>query len=152
MSTLPDAQLREIARGMDAGARARVIGAYVCKRTNRRHKPGRAFERAAYRFDVLADYGAFRDLQRHRMLTLEWQALSPDHGYNVAESIEEAGGLDDWKRVMDASRDCYEQLAGAGRAQLEFVCAGLFCGLFHLFRIGQGVAVGDVLGHGAVQE
>ena len=45
-------------------------------RANRRHKPGRAFERTSYRFDVLADYGAFRDLQRHRLLTLEWQPLS----------------------------------------------------------------------------
>ena len=43
---------------------------------NRRHKPGRAFERVDYRFDVVADYGAFRDLQRHRMLTIEWQPLS----------------------------------------------------------------------------
>ena len=51
--------------------------AYVGERTNRRHKPGRALERVDYRFDVLADYGAFRDLQRHRMLTIEWQPLSP---------------------------------------------------------------------------
>ena len=45
--------------------------------------PGRAFERTDYRFDVLADYGAFRDLQRHRMLTIEWQPLHPRHGYDV---------------------------------------------------------------------
>ena len=49
-----------------------------------------------YRFDILGDYGAFRDLQRHRMLTLEWQRLSTDHGYNVAEAIGEAGGMEDW--------------------------------------------------------
>ena len=48
------------------------------------------------------------------MLTLEWQALSPDHGYNVAESIEEAGGLDDWKRVMDGSAALYGALSDAG--------------------------------------
>ena len=47
--------------------------AYVGERENRRHKPGRAFERVDYRFDVLSDYGAFRDLQRHRLLTIEWQ-------------------------------------------------------------------------------
>ncbi|MEZ5167259.1 MAG: FAD-dependent thymidylate synthase [Acidimicrobiales bacterium] len=51
--------------------------AYVGHRENRRQRPGRAFERTAYRFDVLSDYGAFRDLQRHRMLTIEWQPLSP---------------------------------------------------------------------------
>ena len=53
---------------------------------NRRHKPGRAFERTSYRFDVLTDYGAFRDLQRHRLLTIEWQSLSPRHGYVAAGS------------------------------------------------------------------
>ena len=57
--------------------RVAIVRAYVGKRTNRRHRPGRAFERPMYRFDVLADYGAFRDLQRHRMLTVEWQPLSP---------------------------------------------------------------------------
>ena len=61
---------------MSADDRAALLRAYVGDRANRRHKPGRAFERTSYRFDVLADYGAFRDLQRHRLLTLEWQPLS----------------------------------------------------------------------------
>ena len=60
-----------------------MLAAYVGRRENRRHKPGRAFERTSYRFDILGDYGAFRDLQRHRLLTLEWQRLSPRHGYVV---------------------------------------------------------------------
>ena len=60
---------------------ARVVRAYVGERQNRRHKPGRALERPFYRFDVLCDYGAFRDLQRHRMMTIDWQQLCPYHGY-----------------------------------------------------------------------
>ena len=68
-----------------------MLRAYVGTRENRRHRPGRAFERTSYRFDVLADYGAFRDLQRHRLLTLEWQRLTPRHGYVVPEAIAEAG-------------------------------------------------------------
>ena len=65
--------------------------AYVGERENRRHKPGRAFERSFYRFDVLSDYGAFRDMQRHRMLTIEWQRLTPNHGYTRPELVDEAG-------------------------------------------------------------
>ena len=65
--------------------------AYVGDRANRRHKPGRAFERTNYRFDVLGDYGAFRDLQRHRMLTIEWQSLTPYHGYEVPAPVADAG-------------------------------------------------------------
>ena len=66
---LPDDQLLAAARAMSPAQRAAVLQAYVGERQNRRHKPGRAFERTAYRFDVLGDYGAFRDLQRHRLLT-----------------------------------------------------------------------------------
>jgi thymidylate synthase ThyX len=113
-SSLPDDQLLALARGMTADDRAAVLRAYVGDRSNRRHRPGRAFERTWYRFDVLTDYGAFRDLQRHRMLTLEWQALSTRHGYTEPEAIDEAGVLDDWTTVMDGSAALYEALRAAG--------------------------------------
>src|SRR4029453_4184698 len=87
-SRLPDDQLLAIARKLGPEERQQVLEAYVGKRTNRRHKPGRAFERPAYRFDVLGDYGAFRDLQRHRLLTLEWQPLSPRHGWAGAPALD----------------------------------------------------------------
>jgi thymidylate synthase ThyX len=111
ISALPDDQLLTIARQMTAADRAEVLRAYVGDRANRRHKPGRAFERTRYRFDVLADYGAFRDLQRHRLLTLEWQPLSPEHGYVEPSAIEEAGALDDWRTVMDRSAELHAALA-----------------------------------------
>ena len=113
-SDLPDEQLMRIARRMPPDDRAAVLRAYVGARTNRRHRPGRAFERTAYRFDVLTDYGAFRDLQRHRLLTLEWQPLTPHHGYTEPEAIAEAGARDDWNRVMDDSADLYDAMAAAG--------------------------------------
>ena len=124
VSKLPDVQLREIARKMSTEERAQVLRAYVGERTNRRHKPARAFERTSYRFDILSDYGAFRDLQRHRMLTLEWQPLTAEHGYNMSEAVEELGAVEDWKRVMDASRTCHEELvaAGLGRVAPYAVC------------------------------
>ena len=111
---LPDDQLLAAARAMTADQRAGILRAYVGDRGNRRHRPGRAFERTAYRFDVLTDYGAFRDLQRHRLLTLEWQPLSTRHGYNEPDALGEAGVLADWTRVMDASADLYESLRSVG--------------------------------------
>jgi thymidylate synthase ThyX len=114
VTDLPDDQLLSIARRMTAGERVTVLTAYVGERGNRRHRPGRAFERTGYRFDVLTDYGAFRDLQRHRLLTLEWQALSTRHGYTEPDALREAGVLDGWTRVMDASSDLYEALRSAG--------------------------------------
>jgi thymidylate synthase ThyX len=113
----PDHRLLEIARGMTVDERLRVLRAYVGERTNRRHKPGRAFERTGYRFDVLCDYGAFRDLQRHRMLTIEWQQLSTLHGFEQPPEIEDAGATEDWLRVMEESAALHDELASAGLGQ-----------------------------------
>jgi thymidylate synthase ThyX len=114
VSDLADDQLLAIAQRMTAAERAAVFEAYVGARTNRRHKPGRAFERTSYRFDVLTDYGAFRDLQRHRLVTLEWQPLSTRHGYVEPDALGDAGVLDGWTRVMDDSAELYEALRSAG--------------------------------------
>jgi len=113
-SSLPDDRLLEWARSISADERAAILRAYVGERTNRRHKPGRAFERTSYRFDVLCDYGAFRDLQRHRTLTIEWQALSPAHGFEPAPDIEAIGAASDWDAVMTGSADLFDAMAGAG--------------------------------------
>jgi thymidylate synthase ThyX len=113
-SDLPDGQLLEIARNMTVDERVAVIEAYVGDRANRRHKPGRAFERTSYRFDVLCDYGAFRDLQRHRLLTIEWQPLSTAHGFTAAPEIEAAGCLDDWTEAMASGARLFDAMREAG--------------------------------------
>ena len=114
VSDLPDDLLMSAARTMSADERAQVLRAYIGTRTNRRHRPGRAFERTSYRFDILTDYGAFRDLQRHRLLTLEWQPLTTRHGYTEPEAIREAGAGNDWDRTMDASAELHEAMTAAG--------------------------------------
>ena len=113
-SARSDAELLDLARGMSAGDREQVLRAYVGERTNRRHRPGRAFERTSYRFDVLTDYGAFRDLQRHRLLTIDWQALTTHHGYTRPEAIVEAGAAPAWREVMDRSADLFDAMREAG--------------------------------------
>ena len=113
-SSLGDRDLMALARKLTPGEREEVLRAAVGSRSNRRHKPGRAFERTGYRFDVLTDYGAFRDLQRHRLLTIEWQALSARHGYSEPEAVVMAGGAQDWRDVMDRSAELYETLVEAG--------------------------------------
>jgi thymidylate synthase ThyX len=113
-SSLSDAELLAIARRMPAAERAAVLKASAGDRRNRRHKPGRAFERTSYRFDVLTDYGAFRDLQRHRLMTIEWQALTARHGFTRPEAIVDAGGGADWAMVMEQSAELFEALHAAG--------------------------------------
>ncbi len=113
---MPDAELLDIARRMSLDERAEVLRACLGDRGNRRHKPGRAFERTSYRFDVLTDYGAFRDLQRHRLLTLDWQLLTARHGYTEPDAVVEAGAGIEWRQVMDRSASLYESLRSAGLA------------------------------------
>ncbi|MFV0256925.1 MAG: FAD-dependent thymidylate synthase [Acidimicrobiales bacterium] len=105
-----ESEIRRRVEAMTVEERQRVIVAYTGDRTNRRHRPGRALERPFYRFDILADYGAFRDLQRHRMATIEWQALSPYHGYTRPELIDEAGAADEFDQAMERSADLYEAI------------------------------------------
>ena len=112
-SRLPHDQLIAVARAMPPEDRMRVLRAYVGERENRRHKPGRAFERATYCFDVLSDYGAFRDLQRHRMLTIDWQHLTPAHGCARPPAIDEAGATDDWSRVTEEAADLHRRVEAA---------------------------------------
>jgi len=109
-----DAELMALARGLSFAERQQVLEAYTGRRANRRHKPGRAFERTSYRFDVLTDYGAFRDLQRHRLMTIDWQSLSTSHGCIQPEAMVEAGGGADWRDVMERSASLHERLVAAG--------------------------------------
>jgi len=114
VSQLSDDRLLQMARRMSTDERATVLKAYVGDRTNRRHKPGRGFERTGYRFDILCDYGAFRDLQRHRLLTIEWQELSPRHGFDLPPEVNDAGASPDWRRTMQESASLWEDLRASG--------------------------------------
>jgi thymidylate synthase ThyX len=107
----PETVIEARVRAMSLDDRLEIMRAYVGQRHNRRHRPGRALERPTYRFDVLADYGAFRDLQRHRLLTIEWQALSPRHGYTRPEAVDAAGCASDFDRAMQRSASLHELLA-----------------------------------------
>ncbi len=109
-SQLPESQLLAQVSKLSDTQKMELFESYVGTRENRRHKPGRAFERTGYRFDVLGDYGAFRDLQRHRMLTIEWQRLTPDHGFVMPELVEAAGCGPAFTDAMDRSRELYEAL------------------------------------------
>jgi len=105
--------LRAVAQ-LDPPARAELVRELVATRENRRHRPGRGFETLSYRFEIVSDYGAFRDLQRHRLLTCQWQRLSPDLGADVPHELVEAGLGGDYERALEVSRTEYARLREAG--------------------------------------
>lgn len=102
-TSLSEREIERRVATLSADERAAMFQAYVGERDNRRHRPGRAFERTEYRFDVVSDYGAFRDLQRHRMLTVEWQPISTALGYSVPEIIQQAGLAEPYVESLERS-------------------------------------------------
>jgi thymidylate synthase ThyX len=107
-------RMREAITALDAEARAALLADLAGERSNRRHRPGRGLESLRYRFEIVADYGAFRDLQRHRMLTVQWQSLTPDLGADVPDQVELAGCGDDYRRALELSGAEYHRLVDAG--------------------------------------
>ena len=122
-TSLPEDQVLAKVRTMTGEERRAVVDGYVGERASRRHKPGRALERIDYRFDVLSDYGSFRDLQRHRLLTLEWQPLTPAHGYVMPEAVEEAGFATLFEEAMERSAGLHDALSGPFPSQAAYAVA-----------------------------
>ncbi|HEY7255414.1 MAG TPA: FAD-dependent thymidylate synthase [Solirubrobacterales bacterium] len=116
-ATAAETEIRARVDVLDREERAALLAALVGDRANRRHRPGRGFEALRYRFEIVSDYGAFRDLQRHRMLTCQWQRLGPDLGAGVPAEVREAGVGEEFERALEISRAEYERLRDAGRIE-----------------------------------
>jgi len=104
------ASAKKKADAMDDAARLALLSSYVGERGNRRHKPARAFEHAHYTFAICGNFGQFRDLHRHRMLTQERQMLSCDWGYDVPNELKEAGLADEFEKAMQEAKAAYDTL------------------------------------------
>ena len=151
VSERPDSELIALARAMSPDRRAEMIAAMIGDRANRRHKPGRAMERTTYRFDVKCDIGAFRDLQRHRLMTLEWQRYSTRLGYDLPPHLAENDLEGEWIAIMDDAGELYEdtrEMLGADVAQyvvpfaynVRFVMEMNPRQAFHLIELRSGAA------------
>jgi thymidylate synthase ThyX len=110
-------EIRSRISALDPIERAELIGELAGERRNRRHRPGRGWEAVRYRFEIVSDYGGFRDLQRHRLLTCQWQRLGPELGAGVPDEIREAGVGDEYARALEISRAEFERLEGQGLAE-----------------------------------
>lgn len=114
-SSLPLVELQSEVSKLGYDKKETVFKAYIGERLNRRHKPGRALEKAHYSWDLVCDYGIFRDLQRHRMVDdLNWQLLTPRYGYDIPGLVEEAGLSDQFEACFDLSLKLYSILQEKG--------------------------------------
>ncbi len=97
-----DLQDEEVQKILEAGCAARET---------RRHKSPRALEHATFTFEILADFGVYRDLQRHRILTQERQLLNCDYGYFIPKEIMGTSMETDYRAAMSMAKTAYEQIA-----------------------------------------
>src|SRR3954454_13317839 len=109
-----EAAIAERIAALDPIERAELIGELVGERANRRHRPGRGWERVRYRFEIVSDYGGFPGPQRHPDPPCQWQRLGPDLGAGVPEEVREAGSGDDYQRALEISHCEFDRLDAAG--------------------------------------
>ncbi len=113
-AAVSEREVRDSVGTLPPDQQAEIIHQLAGERANRRHRPGRGWEAVRYRFEIVSDYGGFRDLQRHRMLTCQWQRLGPDLGAGIPDEVRQAGVGDSYERALELSRLEFERLADAG--------------------------------------
>ncbi len=114
-SNMPLQSIRATVNEWSYEQKEEVIRTYVGERLNRRQRPGRALEKVHYSWDLVCDYGIFRDLQRHRMVDdMEWQKLSPRYGYDIPKLVEDAGLSEQFESCFDISLKLYSDLQASG--------------------------------------
>lgn len=108
-------------RKMSTEKKISIINEFAKIRTNRRHRPSRAFENVYYTFDLCNNFGMFRDLHRHRALTLERQLLTTDHGYNMPSEIRVLGIEKDFKDCMNKTKETFDKIRAKHPEQGQYV-------------------------------
>ena len=101
--------------------KVKTIDSFARLRKNRRHRPPRAFENTYYTFDLLNNFGMFRDLHRHRILTLQRQLLTTDHGYFMPDEISVLGIERDFVECMKRSKEAFEKIKRQYPEQGQYV-------------------------------
>jgi thymidylate synthase ThyX len=104
-------ELEAYCRSLSEEDMARLLETACTARENRRHKSPRALEHANFTFEILADFGVYRDLQRHRMLTQERQLLSCNYGYYSPPEIEGTDMQKVYMEAMEMAKKAYDTIA-----------------------------------------
>lgn len=113
--------LWNLCRGLTEEDLMRILDAGCNARENRRHKSPRALEHANFTFELITDYGAYRDLHRHRVLTQERQLLSCDYGYYIPPEILGTDLEEDYVDAMVKAKEVYNTIAAELPEEAQYV-------------------------------
>lgn len=114
-------ELQTFCRGLSEEELGKILEAGCMGRTNRRHKSPRALEHAHFTFEILADFGVYRDLQRHRMLTQERQLLTCDYGYYTPHEIVGTDLEEEYARAMERGKEACQAIASEFPEEAQYV-------------------------------
>lgn len=114
-------ELQEYCRTLSEDALAEILEAACQFRENRRHKSPRALEHANFTFEIVADFGIYRDLQRHRILTQERQLLTCSLEYYVPEEIKGTPMEESYVEAMEAAKEAYDTIAAELPEEAQYV-------------------------------
>ena len=114
-------KITQYIRSLPVYDRKKIIQTYTKLRANRRQRPGRAFEMVEYTFEMFTNFGIFRDLHRHRILTMERQLLSTRHGYDIPAEIIKLGIAKDFKDCMYKCNEVYEMISKKYPTEAQYV-------------------------------
>jgi thymidylate synthase ThyX len=106
---------------MNSSEKNQIIMTFAKLRKNRRHRPSRAFELVNYTFDLINNFGMFRDFHRHRALTLERQLLTTEHGFSMPKEITLLGMNKDYNDCMYKSKKVFEMIRKKYPLQAQYV-------------------------------
>lgn len=120
-SRIPLSELEERARKMSEQEIKRVISTHLGQRMNRRQRPGRGFEQVYYTFEICTNFGAYRDLHRHRILSQQRQILSTNLGYDMPPEVIEAGYQSDFADAMETAKNSYDEISDRYPKQAQYV-------------------------------
>ncbi|MBI3909780.1 MAG: FAD-dependent thymidylate synthase [Armatimonadetes bacterium] len=109
-SALPWERVREWVAALPQGERERVIDEYL-KRRGKWDAPLRCLEHLSYTYEILVDFGAYRDIQRHRMCTQTDQPLTVAHGFEMPTRLAEYGFAAPFETAMERAAAAYRKLA-----------------------------------------
>lgn len=104
-------ELQEYCRHLPEEELNRLLEIACSPRENRRHKSPRALEHASFTFEILSDFGVYRDLHRHRMLTQERQFLSCRYGYYTPPEIMGTEMESAYHTAMEKAKKSYDAIA-----------------------------------------
>ena len=69
----------------------------------------------------MTDFGAYRDLQRHRMITQERQRLTCSHGYCTPKELIESGLENEYRAAMEAAKAAFDTIASELPEEAQYV-------------------------------